>query len=160
MARKKASSVTMCDAPSSARNTETWSAISRKATVSGGTPNRRPARAHDTQQPANHLPVRPRPRAPPDHNRHRAHRRPDQRSQLKLAAVTGDEAFRPARILRQSDSQTASPYINIEIYNLFWLYHLLSSPAQGHGATAHEEQLAHGVALATTHLERHHVALA
>jgi hypothetical protein len=27
--------------------------------------------------------------------------------------VTGDEAFRPARILRQSDSQPASPYINI-----------------------------------------------
>jgi hypothetical protein len=69
------------------------------------------------QQPANHLPVRPRPRAPPDHNRHRAHRRgrPDPRSQLKLAAVTGDEAFRPCGILRQPDSQPASPYINIII---------------------------------------------
>jgi hypothetical protein len=30
-----------------------------------------------------------------------------------LAIVTGDEAFRPARIPRQSASQPASPYIHI-----------------------------------------------
>jgi hypothetical protein len=39
----------------------------------------------------------------------RAHRRPDQRSQLKLAAVTGDEAFRPAQILRQPDAASQRP---------------------------------------------------
>jgi hypothetical protein len=32
---------------------------------------------------------------------------------VRLAAGTGDEALRPARILRQSDSQPESPYMNI-----------------------------------------------